>query len=119
MGDARPPTGTDRGLSVDLSGVTLRTDDTTLLEDVTFSVQPGEVVAIVGPPGSGTSWLMKLLLGRCDPDHGSITVGGARPGRASTQRLVRYVPSSEHMYPELTVAETLTFAARLRDAGAW
>lgn len=46
------------------------------LEDVSFSIQPGEWVAIIGPNGSGKSTLAKTITGLLEPDEGTITVGG-------------------------------------------
>ncbi len=49
--------------------------DEVVLEDLSFSIQPGETVALVGPSGAGKSTVLKLLLRFYDPDHGQVRVG--------------------------------------------
>jgi ATP-binding cassette, subfamily B, bacterial len=51
------------------------TDDRTVLDDLSFRIEPGEVVGVVGPSGGGKSTLMQLLLGLRNPDEGRIIVG--------------------------------------------
>jgi len=46
------------------------------LSDISLSVQPGEIVAIVGPSGGGKSTLIRMLLGFDQPSHGKVSVGG-------------------------------------------
>ncbi|MGN9914179.1 ATP-binding cassette domain-containing protein [Phytohabitans sp. LJ34] len=107
-----------RGLSVEVREVTVARHGHILLDDVTLRIEAGEIVAVVGPSGAGKSSLIKLLLGEYQPLRGSVTIGGAQRGRASSGRQqVRYVPQSDDLFDDLTVAETLTLAARLRAAG--
>lgn len=75
--EAKPHPGVITG-SIDFNGVTFRyaSDGPTILEDVTFSVKPGEFVALVGPSGSGKSTILRLLLGFEQPEAGSIYVDG-------------------------------------------
>jgi len=64
-----------------------------VLEDVGFSVGPGELVAVVGPNGSGKSTLLKVLAGLLRPWSGSVAVLGEPPGRLPLQ--VAYLPQAE------------------------
>lgn len=50
-------------------------DDTPVLHDLSFRIEPGEVIGVVGPSGAGKSTLVQLLLGLRNPDSGEITVG--------------------------------------------
>ena len=67
----------DAILQVDhLSYKYLEEDNRNALDDLSFSIQPGEWVAIIGPNGSGKSTLAKTITGLIEPDEGSVKVGG-------------------------------------------
>ena len=67
----------DAILQVDhLSYKYLEEDSRNALDDLSFSIQPGEWVAIIGPNGSGKSTLAKTITGLIEPDDGSVKVGG-------------------------------------------
>lgn len=60
-----------------------------VLRDLTFTIQPGETVAIVGPSGAGKSTLFQLLLRFYDPDQGQIEIGGVDVRKLDLARLRR------------------------------
>lgn len=57
-----------------LRGVSQRYDDRTVLDQVSFSLAPGEKAGVVGDNGAGKSTLLNLLAGREQPDAGEVTV---------------------------------------------
>jgi len=59
--------------------VSVRYGDTAALEDVSFSVEKGEQVAVVGPNGAGKSTLFKIIAGVLDPSEGVVKIGGSGP----------------------------------------
>src|SRR5437867_2732183 len=61
-------------LRLDAEGVTVRVKDKQILEPTMLSIEPGELVAIIGESGSGKSTLMKLLAGVTAPSDGTVTV---------------------------------------------
>ena len=63
-----------------------------VLEDVTFSLEQGEFLGIIGPNGGGKTTLLKLLLGILKPDKGKIRILGQEPHDASHR--VGYVPQN-------------------------
>ncbi|WP_319478342.1 ABC transporter ATP-binding protein [Marispirochaeta aestuarii] len=65
-------------------------DDKPVLKDVSFQVQAGEMVTIVGPNGGGKSTLLKILLGILEPQSGSLEILG-KPSREALH-LIGYVP---------------------------
>ena len=75
-------------LRLDFHQVTKRYGDRTVVDDLTFEVQPGRVTGFLGPNGSGKSTTMKILLDLAAADHGAATIGGIRyrdlPDPAST-----------------------------------
>lgn len=80
-----------------LSGLTHSFGDRRVLDDVSLTVEAGEVVALVGSSGSGKSTLLSILTGALVPDRGSITFGG-RPvtGR---RRPFTYMPQRDVLLP--------------------
>jgi ABC-type multidrug transport system ATPase subunit len=77
-----------------------------VLEDVSMSLPPGAVGAVVGPNGSGKSTLLRALAG-LSPHGGTVEVATAGP------RTVGYLPQSPAFRPRFTVRETLAFYADL------
>jgi urea transport system ATP-binding protein len=82
-----------------------------VIHDVSFSVQPGAAVAIVGRNGMGKSTLLKSLIGMVPARRGSISLEGkALIGVASHQRVqagLAFVPQGRMIFPQLTVEENL------------
>ncbi|HJA91544.1 MAG TPA: ABC transporter ATP-binding protein/permease [Candidatus Eisenbergiella merdipullorum] len=62
-----------------------------VLKDVSFRIEPGESVAIVGENGAGKSTLIKLLCGLYPPTQGSVTIGGMEVSRISQEVLSRII----------------------------
>jgi len=83
------------------------------LKDVSFSLEPGEVVGFLGPNGAGKSTLMKILTGYLQPDSGTFSVAG-HDGAAempSIQRKLGYLPEHNPLYDSMFVREYLSFTA--------
>lgn len=98
-------------------GVTKRYGKTTALEDVSFDLEGGKVLALIGANGAGKTTLIKCLLGLIRFE-GSVLVQGqdiARDG-AKARRTIGYLPQNPALYPDLTVRETALFYARLKRA---
>ena len=65
-------------LRLDFDHLTKRYGGRTVVDDLTFSVEPGRVTGFLGPNGSGKSTTMKMLLDLASADHGIATIGGTR-----------------------------------------
>lgn len=85
-----------------------------VLHDITFQVQPGEMVGLIGLNGAGKSTTMKHILGLMNPQKGEIEVQGKRRTEDSEvyHSALGFVPESPLLYDELTVREHLEFTAR-------
>ncbi|XP_022948217.1 ABC transporter G family member 31-like isoform X1 [Cucurbita moschata] len=91
----------------------------TILSDVSGLVKPGRMTLLLGPPGSGKSTLLQFLAGKLDRNlkkSGNITYNGHRLHEFCVQRTSAYISQSDDHLPELTVRETLDFAARCQGA---
>jgi ABC-type multidrug transport system ATPase subunit len=85
-----------------------------VLDGVTFRVQPGEAVALVGPNGSGKTTILRCLLGLV-PFEGSASIGGYDAVREpiAARTLVGYLPQRP-AFGDMTALEAMQFVARIR-----
>ncbi len=88
-----------------------------VVNEVSFSIQPGEILGYLGPNGSGKSTTVKMLTGLLEPTSGAAFYRGSdiRRNLHAYQRALGYVPEEPHVYPYLTGREYLQLAGRLRD----
>ncbi|MBW4519620.1 MAG: ATP-binding cassette domain-containing protein [Scytolyngbya sp. HA4215-MV1] len=87
-----------------------------LLDEVSFAIEPGQFVALVGGSGAGKSTLMRTLLGIEPTDRGVVSLNGdnLRSNFNIYRAQIGYVPQDDIVHRELTVVEVLTYAAKLR-----
>ena len=88
-----------------------RFGDVVAVEDVTMSVDAGEVVGLLGANGAGKTTLIRMLLGLIATSAGEVALLGGPPDRRRRTRL-GYVPQGLGLYGDLTVRENLTFSAQ-------
>ena len=86
------------------------------VDDVSFSVERGEVLGFLGPNGAGKSTTMRMITGFIPPSAGRVTVGGFDIVEAPIQakRLIGYLPENAPAYTDMTVLGFLNFAAEIR-----
>lgn len=103
-------------MRIEVEHLTKRFDDFTALDDVSFTVEPGEIVALLGPNGSGKTTAMKCLVGLTIPDSGKISIGGhdLRTDTLHAKQLISYLPQRVAFHDQLTAREVLRFYCRLR-----
>jgi ABC-2 type transport system ATP-binding protein len=87
-----------------------------VVKDVTFAVEPGQVLGYLGPNGSGKSTTVKMVMGLIEPTRGQITFNGRniRNHLVEYKRALGYVPEEANLYPHLTGMEYLELVGRLR-----
>jgi Cu-processing system ATP-binding protein len=102
--------------TVKVDGLTKRYGALEAVRDVSFELQKGEVVALVGHNGAGKTTLLKLMLGLAHPSSGTIRVLGEDPaaGEFAARRRLGYLPENVSFNAALTGRELLTFYARLK-----
>jgi ABC-2 type transport system ATP-binding protein len=86
------------------------------VDDVSFSVSPGEVLGFLGANGAGKSTTMRMIAGFIAPSAGTVTVCGYDIDRSPVQAkaCMGYLPEGAPSYGEMTVAEFLDFVADIR-----
>lgn len=87
------------------------------IRDVSFSVQPGQVLGYLGPNGSGKSTTVKLLTGLLEPTSGRVIYQGQpiQDNLIEFRRVLGFVPEEAHVYSYLTGPEFLALIGRLRN----
>ena len=103
-------------VSIEAEGLGKSFGDLTAVEEVSFTVKPGEVVGFIGPNGAGKSTTLRMLTGFLRPSAGKARIGGydvlRKPGAA--RRQFGYLPETGPLYGEMTVIEFLHFVAGAR-----
>lgn len=96
-----------------------RFDRKAALDDLSLTLDAGEIVGLIGPNGAGKSTAFGILGGLLRPDSGTLRFRGAALGR-DRGRIVSLIPETPDVYPLLTVWEHLVFVAGLcRLASGW
>ncbi len=106
---------------LEFRGVVKRFGTVAAVDQVSFSIQPGEIFTLLGPSGCGKTTTLRLVAGLEDPDDGEILVNGiavAVPRRgifvAPDKRELGMVFQSYAIWPHLTVFENVAFPLRVR-----
>ncbi len=109
-------TGLTGDAMIEADRLTRRYGEFTAVDDVSFRIEPGEIVGLLGHNGAGKTTIMKMLTGALEPSSGVVRVDGTAletaPG--SVQRQLGYLPESVPLYPELAVVDYLAYVAQVR-----
>jgi ABC-2 type transport system ATP-binding protein len=89
------------------------------IDDVSFTVRPGEVLGLLGPNGSGKSTIVKILTGLVDQTTGHVRLDGrdVAADMLEFKTQLGYVPEEPYLYSYLTGPEYLLLVGRLRGLG--
>src|ERR1035437_9556270 len=88
---------------------------TPAVEDLTFSIEPGELFGLVGPDGAGKTTIIRILCGIVPPTAGTASVLGFDivKQRSEIVKRVGYLSQRFSLYGDLTVDENIAFFARI------
>lgn len=116
---AAAPSASDHLLDATLHDPDVPRGHKVILKDIRGSVKAGQMLAILGPSGSGKSSLLNLLAGRitANPNAhvtGSVLVNGQPRDYSTFKKIAAYVLQDDDMFGELTVREQIKYAAMLR-----
>ena len=86
------------------------------VDNVSFAIQPGQVLGYLGPNGSGKSTTVKIITGLLEPTSGAVFFKGSdiKDDLAAYKRIIGYVPEEANLYPFLSGLEYLELVSRLR-----
>jgi ABC-2 type transport system ATP-binding protein len=99
-----------------VAGITKSFLGRTVVDDVSFDLKAGEIVAFLGPNGAGKTTTMRMIAGILEPDSGAIMVGNHDmwSQRIAAQRAIGYLPEGAPLYGEMTVLSYLGFMCETR-----
>jgi len=106
---------------ITVENVTKKFGRNVAMEDISYTVEPGVVFALLGENGAGKTTTIRVLLGMCDPDSGRSAVLGldSRKDDLAIRRRVGYVPEQPSLYDWMSVTEIGRFAAPFYADGFW
>jgi ABC-2 type transport system ATP-binding protein len=102
---------------IEVKNVSRRYGETLAVNNVSFTVQRGEVVGFLGPNGAGKTTTMRMITGFLPASEGRIAVAGhdVEDAPLEARRAVGYLPESPPLYPEMRVADFVAYVAALKD----
>jgi osmoprotectant transport system ATP-binding protein len=112
---ARPRT-LPQSMSLDLIGLRKAHGNRAAVDDISLSIAPGTLLALVGPSGSGKTSLLKMINRLVLPDAGSVRIDGVDvrdTHAAELRRRIGYVIQGIGLFPHMTVAENIAIVPRL------
>jgi ABC-2 type transport system ATP-binding protein len=100
---------------IEVQHLTRRYGDLVAVDDVSFRIDHGEVVGLLGHNGAGKTTIMKMLTGFLEPTGGIIRIADLEIGRdtRAIQARIGYLPENCPLYPEMTVIDYLDYQASL------
>ncbi len=101
---------------IDVKNLSKRYGEVVALDQISFTVARGEIVAFLGPNGAGKTTTMRILAGLIPATDGNVSVAGFNvfDQPLEVKRRIGYLPDTPPLYTEMTVNEYLTFFGRIR-----
>ncbi len=101
---------------IEVKNVTKKYGSFVAVDDISFTINDGEVVGFLGPNGAGKSTTMNMITGYIEQTEGSIIVDGFDTIKKSkkAKKEIGYMPEGVPLYTDLTVKEFVTYMAELR-----
>lgn len=107
-------------MMVEVDQITRRFGSKTAVDDISFTVRPGEVLGVIGPNGAGKSTTMRILTGFLPPTSGEVRINGILMSHdpLKAKSLIGYLPENAPLYAGMTVRSFLSYIAALRGVPA-
>lgn len=101
---------------IEVKNVTKKYGKLTAVDNITFTINEGEIIGLLGPNGAGKSTTMNMLTGFIEPTQGEIIIDGydmlKKPKKAKKE--IGYMPEGVPLYTDLTVKEFVTYMAEIK-----
>jgi len=106
-------------MSIKVSNISKQYDQQKALDQVSFSIKPGEIVGLLGPNGAGKSTMMKIITCFIPPTAGDVSVCGfdIREQSLEVRQKVGYLPENNPLYTDMYIREYLEFVAGVHRLG--
>ena len=100
---------------IEVTALTKRSGQFTAVKDVSFAVQPGEVLGLVGPNGAGKTSTLRCLAGIIPASAGTVRIAGhdVATDAVAAKRALAFFPDEPRLFDYLTVRQHLNFVARI------
>jgi ABC-2 type transport system ATP-binding protein len=104
---------------IEVEGLTRLYSSIRAVSDLTFRVEPGEVLGLVGPNGAGKTTTLRCIVGIIPPTHGDVRINGCSIVKdpLAAKRNIGFMPDEPRLFEHLTVNEHLQFTARVYGVG--
>lgn len=103
--------------AINATSVSVKKAGKTILDPISFTINPGTITGLIGPSGSGKTTLMRTIVG-VQKHSGDMLVLGKKAGDKTLRRKIGYVTQSPAVYPDLTVEQNLRYFGTLVGASA-
>ena len=100
-------------LSLDISGISKRFANIAVVDDISFSVSPGEIFGLIGPNGAGKTTTIRMIMDIIKPDSGTIKALGESLGEKNKDR-IGYLPEERGLYKKLSVIQSVEYIGALK-----
>ena len=89
------------------------------LDPISFDINTGDRVALIGHNGSGKTTLIRIAAGLLDSSTGSVSIGGAPSGSMSARAALSFIADQPTFYDDLSLWEHMEYVARLHGVEDW
>jgi ABC-2 type transport system ATP-binding protein len=100
-------------LAVEVNNIAKSYADKVAVDDISFTVTPGEIFGLIGPNGAGKTTTIRMMMDIIKPDSGQINILGEQLSEA-TKNKIGYMPEERGLYKKLRVLETIIYLASLK-----
>jgi len=101
-------------MKIDIENVGKTFNDVPVVQDLSFSLEPGQITGLLGPNGAGKTTTLRMILDILKPDGGTITFGDQTMNRRIRDQ-IGYLPEERGLYQKYAVLDVLLYFGRLKN----